>query len=70
MDLRKNKITVGEIMKNPQAAALFKKEFPEWADSPLIRMAASMPLSKVLRIAGKYIPKEKITAFINKLEQI
>lgn len=70
MDLRNNQITVGEIMKNPQAAALFKREFPEWAGSPLIRMASGMPLSKVLKIAKKHIAEEKITTFINKLEQV
>ncbi len=70
MDLRNQKITFGEIMKNQQAASLLKKEFPQWADSPLMRMASAMPLSKVLRIAAKHVPQEKIDAVLSKLEQL
>lgn len=70
MDLRKNKITLGELMDNTQAAEILKKEFPEWADSPLIKMASGMTISKVLKVAGKHVPKEKLAEVITKLEQL
>ena len=57
-------------MENAQAAAILKEEFPEWADSPLVRIASGMSLSKVLKVAAKHVPKEKLIEVIEKLEQL
>ncbi len=70
MDLRDYKITVGELLKNKQAAALLEKEFPELAKSPMLRFASGMPLAKVLQMAEKRISKEKIDSVLRALKQI
>lgn len=70
MDLKNRKIKLGELMKHKEAAALLKKSFPEWANSPLLRMASNMTLDEVIRVAGKRVPAEKIETVLKTLEAL
>ena len=70
MDLMQNKIKVGILMQNNEAAKLLKTEFPRWAKSPLLKMAGQMTLEDVLKIAKKHVPQEKIDAVLEKLQAL
>lgn len=70
MDLMQNKIKLGELMKHPTAGVLLKKEFPEWANSPLLKMASKMTLEDILKIAKKRVPQTKIDAVLEKLKAL
>lgn len=39
MDLRQGKITLGEILRHPQARELLTRELPQFARSPLLGLA-------------------------------
>ena len=69
MNLRNNQITVGELLSNPQAEALLRREFPSLFTPSLIRMARGMSLRQVLNYAGN-IPREKISRVLRELEAI
>ena len=70
MDLRDNKIKLGDVMKNKAAAALLRRTFPEWANSPLLLVASNMTLDEVLKVAAKRVPKEKLAAVLKELESL
>lgn len=58
MDLRDFQITVGEVLANPRAREVVRRELPELAGSPLLGLAKGMTLQQVLSFARK-IPEEK-----------
>ncbi len=70
MDLKNNKIKLGELLKNEQARQVLKSSFPEWMDSPLLQMAKHMPLCEILRLAQKQVPQDKIQSVLDKLGQL
>lgn len=48
MDLRQGKITLGEILRHPQARELLTRELPQFARSPLLGLAGGMTLNQIL----------------------
>lgn len=70
MDLKNNQITVGEIIKNPAAKALLKKEFSEAVSPLMLQMARGMTLQRVLDLAGSRYPQEKINAILSELQKM
>ena len=51
MDLKNNKITVGELMDHPGARAVFQKRFPMVMKHPLLGAARTVTLEQVLAFA-------------------
>lgn len=58
MDLRNFQITVGEVLANPQAREVVRRELPSVYNSPLLGFAKNMTLQQVLGFAGK-IPEDQ-----------
>ena len=52
MDLKNYQVTVREILANPAAKAVIRRELPEVMNSPLLSFAQSMTLRQVLSLAG------------------
>ena len=48
MDLKNNKITVGELMDHPGARAVFQKRFPMVMKHPLLGAARTVTLEQIL----------------------
>lgn len=59
MDLRNFQITVGEVLANPKARDLVRRELPEIYNSPLLHFAKGMTLQKVMEFAGKLPPEKR-----------
>lgn len=70
MDLRNNEITVGEIVSNPQAKALLKREFPEVVNPIMLQLARTKTLASVLELAKNRYAQEKISRVIAELQTI
>ena len=70
MDLKNNEITVGEIITNPTAKALFKREFPEVMNPLMLQLGRRMTLSAVLKLAGSRYPQEKIQKVLSELQML
>ncbi len=68
MNLKNNSITIGELLSNPKAKQILVREFPQYANHPLIGMAGYMPLSKVLNMASGKVPKDKLLRTIEELK--
>lgn len=70
MDLRNNEITVGEIIENPRAKALLKKEFPEVMNPIMLQFARRMTLAQILGMAKDRYTPDKINRVLGELRNI
>ncbi len=70
MDLKNNEITVGEVISNPEAKALLKREFPEVVNPMMLLMARHMTLAAVLKLAGDRYPQDKIQKALSELQAL
>lgn len=70
MDLKDGKITVREVLRNPQAKALLDKELPQVMQSPLLSLAGAMSLNQVLSYAKGHLPGQKIEELLLKLKEL
>lgn len=70
MDLRGNRITIGEILANPQAKKIAQREFPQLFGNPFaMRMAQGMTLNQALGYAGN-IPRDRLAKILQELSQV
>lgn len=70
MDLKNNKITVGELLDYAPAKAVFQKRFPTVLRHPMVGAARTVTLEQILSVAGSYIPKKTIQDTLNELRRV
>lgn len=70
MDLKNYNITVGEVLKNPQAKAMLQKELPMIMRHPMLPMANAIPLRDIINNAGSYVSPRKMQYILEKLSKI
>ena len=69
MDLRHNKITVGELMDHPNTRAVLQRRFPMVVKHPLMGAARTITLEQILSVAQAYVPQKKIDETLNELRR-
>lgn len=70
MNLRNNTITIGEVLKNPAAWSLLQREYPQFANHPMLRMVQMMPLQAAVNQARGFLTQKQINHLISELEKI
>lgn len=71
MNLRQNQITVGEVLQNPRANALLRRELPMlFKNRMMLEMAKPLTLQQVINRAAGRIPQVKINSVLYQLQQI
>lgn len=70
MDLRANRITVGEILQNPRARALLLREFPMLRDRRVLRHVSPMPLWRVLQLGAGRMPRARIDNLLRQVREL
>lgn len=70
LDLKDQKITVGEIVANPKAKVLLERELNQYMTPMLLRMAKNMTLKEVLRFANGRVPREEVDRIVRELENV
>lgn len=70
MDLRNNKITVGELMDHAPSRAVFQRRFPMALRHPMMGAARTVTLEQVIAIASAYIPQKTIQDTLNELRKV
>ncbi len=68
MDLKNNKITVGELLDYAPAKAVFQRRFPMVMRHPMLGAARTVTLEQLISMAGNYIPQKKIQETLNELK--
>lgn len=70
MDLKNNRITIGELLRHPGAKALLSAELPHLVGSPYLMLAKGMTLEKVISKWGSHISKDKLQRILCGLEKL
>ena len=69
MDLKHNKITVGELMDHPNTRAVLQRRFPMLMKHPLMGAARTITLEQILSVAQAYVPQKKIDETLTELRR-
>ena len=70
MNLKNNRITVGELMDYAPARAVFQKRFPMVMRHPMLGAARTVTLEQVIAIAKNYVPENKIRETLSELQKV
>ena len=70
MDLKNNKVTVGELLDYAPARAVFQKRFPMVMRHPMLGAARTVTLEQLIAFAGNYIPNNMVCATINECKNV
>mgnify|MGYP000020084858 CR=1 FL=1 len=69
MDLKRNQITVGELLDHPGARAVFQRRFPMLMKHPMLGAARTITLEQILSVAQAYVPQKKIDETLSELRR-
>lgn len=70
MNLKNNKITVGELLDYAPAKAVLQKRFPMVMRHPMVGAARTVTLEQILAVATSYIPKKNLEEALNELRKV
>ena len=70
MNLKNNKIQISELLANPTAKAILKREFPQFDNPILLAVSRKMTLESVLGLAQGKVEDTKIKEILKQLEEI
>ncbi len=70
MDLKNNKITVGELLDYGPSKAVFQKRFPMVMKHPMMGAARTVTLEQLIAFAGAYIPRKMIQETLSELQRV
>ncbi|MEL4860828.1 hypothetical protein AAEU42_06215 [Pseudoflavonifractor phocaeensis] len=70
MDLKNNKVTVGELLDYAPARAVFQKRFPMVMRHPMLGAARTVTLEQLIAFAGNYIPRNMVNETLNELKKV
>lgn len=70
MDLKNNKITLGELLAYQPAKAVIQRRFPTVMRHPLVGAAQTVTLEQIVAIASAYIPQKTIRETLEDLRRV
>ena len=70
MDLKNNAITVGELLDDERAQAVFRRRFGKWMKHPMVAAGRSLTLAQLMELAAVYLPKKVIEETRKELAQL
>lgn len=70
MNLRNQTITVGELLDDPKARAVFQRRFGKLMQHPMVNASRSLTLKQLAEMASVYFPPQIIRDTLRELEQL
>lgn len=70
MDLRNQTITVGELLDDPRAKAVFQRRFGKLMQHPMVGAARTLTLKQLAEMAAVYLPKSTIQDTLRELQRL
>ncbi len=70
MNLRNNKITVGELLDYAPAKAVFQRRFPMVMRHPMVGASRTVTLEQIIAFAGAYVSKKTIQDTLEELRRV
>ena len=68
--MRNQTITVGELLDDPRARAVFQRRFGKWMKHPMVGAARSLTLEQLAEMAAVYLPQKVIQDTLRELRQL
>ena len=69
MDLKNNKVTVGELIEHPGARAVLQRRSPMLMKHPVRGAARTITLEQILAVAREYVPQKKLDEALSDLRR-
>lgn len=70
MDLKGNKITIGELLADPKARAVLARRFPRLAGRPIVAASRGMTVERAVKLGAAYVPEAYLTETLRELEKL
>ncbi len=70
MDLKNNKITVGELLDDPGARSVLTRRFPKVMKKPLTGAARTVTLEQLVSFFSPYLPGIVINETLKELKKL
>lgn len=70
MDLRNQKITIGEILDRPDARAILTRRFPLVFKKSYSPVAKTVTLEQLLALVGGFLPQRLVADTLRDLERL
>lgn len=70
MDLKQNRITVGELLDDPRSRAVFQRRFGKWMKHPMVAASRSLSLAQLTQMAAAVLPQRTIQETLNELRSL
>ena len=70
MELRGGAITVGELLDDPAARAVFQRRFGPLMGHPMVQAVRSLTLDQLTGMAAVYLPRTVLQDTLRELRQL
>ena len=70
LDLKNNRITVGELLDNERSRAVFQRRFGKWMKHPMVGASRSLTLAQLMEMAKVWLPQKVIDETWKELRQL
>ncbi len=70
MDLRDNRITVGELLEDPRSKRVLTRRFSKAIHLPIVSNSGSISLQRAMKLVSAYIPQKEIEATVEELRRL
>ena len=69
LNLRNNRITVGELLDDPRSRAVFRRRFGHMMRNPMVEAGRSLTLEQLVTLAGTKLPRKVIEETLEELKK-
>ena len=70
MNLKNNRITLGELLDNPASHAVLQRRFPTLLRHPMLNMARKAPLEQAVAFARNRLSPQDINCTLEELRRL
>ena len=70
MDLKGNRITIGELLADPRAREVLTRRFPNVIGRPIVAASKGMALDRAMKLGAAYVPKAYLEETLRELQSL
>lgn len=70
MDLKRNQITLAQLMADPKAKAVLQRRFGPYLKHPMVKAAGSLTLAQLMEMGAVYLPQKTIQETVRELSAL
>jgi hypothetical protein len=70
LDLKNNRITVGELLDDPKARGVFQRRFGKWMKHPMVNASRTLSLEQLIKMAEVWLPEKTVRETVEELKRL